>query len=178
MFERFTTDARNAVGQAQTEAQRLGSSHLDSGHFLLALVADTTGPAGRALRASHLDVDDVRAKVRKRAGGLDPDALASIGIDLEAVRQATEASFGPGALDSGLPSGGGRVPFSAEAKKILERSVLLAQGRGSKSIGSGDLLLAILVPTSSVAVQVLGDARVNIESLRTETAREIDAQTP
>jgi ATP-dependent Clp protease ATP-binding subunit ClpA len=177
MFERFSTDAREVVVLAQTEAQRLGSSEVDSGHLLLALVADATGPAGRALRASHLNVDDVRVKVRKRAGGLDPDALAAIGIDLEAVRQATEATFGPGALDSGLPAGRGRVPFSAEAKKVLERSLRLAVGRRSKSIGSGDVLLAILVPANSVAVQVLGDARVNIESLRTETAREIDAQT-
>ena len=31
--------------------------------------------------------------------GLDPDALATLGIDLEQVRAATEARLGPGALD-------------------------------------------------------------------------------
>jgi ATP-dependent Clp protease ATP-binding subunit ClpA len=176
MFERFSADARATVHLAQAEAQQLGSAQVDSGHFLLALVADTTGPAGRALRASHLNLDDVRDKVRKRAGGLDPDALAAIGIDLEAVRQATEATFGPGALDAGPPSTRGRVPFSGEAKKLLELSLRMTLSRKSKSITSGDVLLAALNLTGSVAVQVLGDARVNIESLRVETAREIAAQ--
>jgi ATP-dependent Clp protease ATP-binding subunit ClpA len=176
MFERFSPDAREAVLLAQTEAQQLGSTQVDTGHLLLALVAETTGPAGRALRASHLTVDDLRTKVRKRAGGLDPEALAVIGIDLDAVRQATEATFGPGALDSGLPSAGGHIPLSAEARKVLELSVRRALSRKSKTISSGDVLLAILMLTRSVAVQVLGDARVNIESLRTETARQIDTQ--
>jgi ATP-dependent Clp protease ATP-binding subunit ClpA len=177
MFERFTAEARESVIRAQSEAQLLGSAKVDSGHFLLALVADTTGPAGRALRASHLNLDDIRDKVRKRAGGLDPDALAAIGINLEAVREATEATFGPGALDAGSPSARGRVPFSAEGKKLLELSLRMALSRKSKSISSGDVLLAVLALTGSVAVQVLGDARVNIESLRTEVTREINAQT-
>jgi hypothetical protein len=50
-------------------------------------------------------MDDVAEEIARRAGpgavlfgGLDRDALAAVGIDLDAVRARIESSFGPEAL--------------------------------------------------------------------------------
>jgi hypothetical protein len=103
MFERFTADARTVVVHAQEHARRLGHRHIGCEHLLLALVA-TDQPAGAVLREYGLTPERVEEEIVRRVGlgagaslfgGLDRDALASIGIDLDAVRARIEASFGP-----------------------------------------------------------------------------------
>lgn len=105
MFERFTEDARAAVIGAQAEARALGDRHIGTEHVLLS--SPPPPRRGGALREHGLDADDLRTRIAavNRTGGdvLDPDALRSIGIDLDAVREATEQSFGEGALD--VPAG-------------------------------------------------------------------------
>src|SRR5689334_2443606 len=113
MFERFTGPAREGVQQAQDEARRLRDSHLRPEHLLLG-IAGVEGPAAQALAAHGLTVDTLRQRLEVLADdGLDPDALATLGIDLEQVRAATEARLGPGALDKlRPPAKPGHIPFS------------------------------------------------------------------
>lgn len=173
MFERFTGGARTAVVHAQEEARNLGHDRIDPGHLLIA-IAHVDGSAARVLRACHFEVEELRTKVKREIDGLDPDALASIGIDLDEVRRATEASFGEGALDkgSGKPQKG-HIPFTPDSKKVLELSLRVAIKNKDKFICSGHILLAMLMLPESVPVRILQGARVNFESLRTELAREI-----
>ncbi len=106
MFERFTPGARTVVIHAQQHARRLGHRYIGCEHLLLALVS-TGQPAGAVLREHGLTPARVEEEIVRRAGlgagaglfaDLDRDALASIGIDLDAVRARIEASFGPEAL--------------------------------------------------------------------------------
>jgi ATP-dependent Clp protease ATP-binding subunit ClpA len=106
MFERFTAGARAVVVQAQEHARRLGHGYIGCEHLLLA-AASTGEPAGAALREQGVTPARVEAEIVRRAGlgqaaglfsALDRDALASIGIDIDAVRAQIEAAFGPGAL--------------------------------------------------------------------------------
>jgi ATP-dependent Clp protease ATP-binding subunit ClpA len=106
MFDRFSADARTVVARAQEHARRLGHSHLGCEHLLLA-VAGTSEPASAVLRERGITPQQVLAQIRQLSGpvqsprpldGLDREALASIGIDLDVVRASIEASFGPGAL--------------------------------------------------------------------------------
>ncbi|MFE9453896.1 Clp protease N-terminal domain-containing protein [Streptomyces sp. NPDC006739] len=106
MFERFTPDARTAVVHAQEHARRLGHQHLGCEHLLLAVVA-TDQPAGAALRERGVTPERVEEEIVRQVGlgagsalfgTLNRDALASIGIDLDAVRARIEESFGPDAL--------------------------------------------------------------------------------
>ena len=103
MFERFTQDARVVVVRSQEEARELGHDHIGTEHVLLAMLAHGEGTAAQALAACGMTADDVRRRVvegnRTERDPLDPEALASLGIDLDEVRRATEATFGPGALD-------------------------------------------------------------------------------
>jgi ATP-dependent Clp protease ATP-binding subunit ClpA len=110
MFERFTPDARAVVTGAVQQAGRLGHRYVGGEHLLLAAVS-TGQPASAVLRAHGLTPERVEEEIVQRVGrgagaglfgGLDRDALASIGIDIDAVRARIEASFGPQALGAAL----------------------------------------------------------------------------
>jgi len=101
MFERFTADARTVVIHAQQHARRLGHRYVGCEHLLLALAATET-PAAGVLREHGVMPERIEEEVVRRAGlgaaaallaDLDRDALASIGIDLDAVRARIEASI-------------------------------------------------------------------------------------
>ena len=112
MFERFTDTARQVVARAQEDARRLGHGYIGCEHLLLA-VAATGEPASMVLREHGVTPGRVEAEVLRTAGrgrtagppgGLDTEALACIGIDLDAVRARIEAVFGPEALTRALPA--------------------------------------------------------------------------
>jgi ATP-dependent Clp protease ATP-binding subunit ClpA len=108
MFERFTDSARGIVAQAQVNARRLGHSYIGCEHLLMA-AAMVDGPAGAALRDHDITPERIEATLLSTIGplsGLDKEALASIGIDLDAVRAKVEAEFGPDALTRALPAAG------------------------------------------------------------------------
>jgi hypothetical protein len=108
MFERFTESARGIVSQAQANARQLGHSYIGCEHLLMA-AAMVDGPAGAALRDHDITPERIEATLLSTIGplsGLDKEALASIGIDLDAVRAKVEAEFGPDALTRALPAAG------------------------------------------------------------------------
>ena len=120
MLERFTDSARHLLVQAQHEARRLGHNYIGCEHLLLA-AAGLAEPAGAVLRDQGVTPERVEAEIVRTVGrgqaadpdgraadptgrgdplhGLDREALASIGIDLDVVRARLEAAFGPDALD-------------------------------------------------------------------------------
>ncbi|MEU2249096.1 Clp protease N-terminal domain-containing protein [Streptomyces sp. NPDC019224] len=173
MFERFTKDARATVTGAVEHAERTGADTVAEEHLLFALLDRDTGRASFAIAALGLadrrdSVAAALAEVRRRGGmtRADADALADIGIDLAAVVSRIEEAHGEGALRGG---GGGRRrwtggrPFSREAKKILEKSLRVALGRGDRSIGGEHLLLALTASPGPVA-DVLADHGVTYAS--------------
>jgi Clp amino terminal domain, pathogenicity island component len=118
MFERFTDTARFVVVQAQEDARRFGHPHIGCEHLLLAAAA-TGEPAGAVLRDHGVTPERIEAEILRVIGrgptadplaGLDRQALASIGIDLDVVRARIEAAFGPDALTRALPACRSRRP--------------------------------------------------------------------
>src|SRR5258707_4209859 len=97
MFERFTTQSRHAVQLALSEARVLGSRRIGAEHLLLGLAHGRSEPAADALKAAGLDAAVIRklAAAHPDTEPLDADALAVLGIDLDEVRRAAEAAFGP-----------------------------------------------------------------------------------
>ena len=102
MFERFTHDARGAVAQAQEHARRLGHHYIGCEHLLLA-VASADAPASAAVREHGVTPEGVETEIVRLVGrgqaaslfsAADREALASIGIDLDAVQARIEAAFG------------------------------------------------------------------------------------
>ncbi|HEV3381719.1 MAG TPA: Clp protease N-terminal domain-containing protein, partial [Trebonia sp.] len=81
-------------------------------HLLLAAAA-AAEPASAVLRDQGVTPERVEAEILRAAGrgqtagplgGLDRQALAFIGIDLDVVRARIEAAFGPDALTRPLPA--------------------------------------------------------------------------
>ncbi|MFF4648403.1 Clp protease N-terminal domain-containing protein [Streptomyces sp. NPDC001380] len=178
MFERFTGEAREVVRLAQEEARRLHHPSIGTEHLLLALAAGQDG-TGRALRDRGLGPDGLRPRITAALDvGLDAQALATVGIDLDEVRRAAEASFGPGALArAGRPAAKGHLPLSDRSKKVLELSLREAQRLRSGHIGSGHLLLGLLREGGGLACRVLTDAGADLDALRDETAARLTAGT-
>jgi ATP-dependent Clp protease ATP-binding subunit ClpA len=112
MFERFTGTARRVVAQAQEDARRLGHNYIGCEHLLLAAAA-AGEPAGAVLRDQGITPERIEAEILRTIGrgqtadplgGIDREALAFLGIDLDAVRARIEAAFGPDALTRALPA--------------------------------------------------------------------------
>ena len=198
MFERFTEAARAAVIQAQTEARELQHAYVGTEHLLLALLDDDTGPIAAALRDRGVNRAHVRNEIIKRVStrpeGIDPlpdadaedaAALKAIGIDLDAVRRAIEKNFGAGALElsratepkrRGLLrrfSGGGRIPFSKRAKKVLELSLREAIRLKHNFIAPQHILLGILREAEGLAALILADAGTDFAKLRADLTRSL-----
>jgi ATP-dependent Clp protease ATP-binding subunit ClpA len=96
--------ARYLAGGAE-EARRLGCGFVGTEHVLLALSHDQPGGCTPALRRLGVEPAAVESALAPQLGPssarpkIDPEALASLGIDFDAVRTRIEESFGPGALE-------------------------------------------------------------------------------
>ncbi|MFB8169460.1 Clp protease N-terminal domain-containing protein [Kitasatospora purpeofusca] len=178
MFERFTEEARRAVGQAGRESAELGHGHVGTEHLLLAVLAETADPAARVLIEAGLDHAEARRAVGRLLGtGGDAQALASIGVDLEAVREAVESVFGAGALDSSPPAeprrrgwfrAEGRSPFTAPARKAVELSLRESLRMKSGHIAVGHLLLGVLREGEGLGARVVADHGLDLAEVRRE----------
>jgi ATP-dependent Clp protease ATP-binding subunit ClpA len=183
MFERFTTQSRQAVQLALSEARVLGARRIGAEHLLLGLAHGRPGPAADALRAAGLNAAAVRklAVTHPDTEPLDADALAVLGIDLDEVRRAAEAAFGPGALDrparprsvrSGRPTTARMTP---EAKEVMGCALRLAQSRHDGSLTPGHLLIGIIDQGDNEALRLLAAARVDLAALRADALRRMSA---
>jgi len=153
MFNRFTRAARDVVLRAHEEAAALGHGGVNSEHLLLAVAAGGDLPPSLGI-----DEESLRAAVKAAPGDeLDGQALATIGIDLDAVRRSVEESFGPGALTGRKRRRrrAGHVPFSASAKQALERSLREALALRDRNIGPQHILLGLMSETDRGVVQAL-----------------------
>jgi len=133
MFERFTDQARRIVVLAQEEARALNHNYIGSEHILLGLVHDGEGSAA--------------------------EALESLGIGLDAVRQQVEEIIGRGPKPPR-----GHIPFTPRAKTVLELSLGEALRLGDNHIGAEHFLLALIGEAEGGAADVL--ARLGADPIR------------
>jgi ATP-dependent Clp protease ATP-binding subunit ClpA len=157
MFEGFTKDARAIVERARAEAQALGHGWIGTEHLVLGGAA-----------AAGLDPEALRAEIARH--DLDGDALATIGIDLEAVRDRVESSFGRGALSATRPRTSS-TPFTARAKKALQLTLREAVAAGDGEIRPEHVLLGVLSEGEGLGARLLAAHGVTAGRLRgTDTA--------
>jgi ATP-dependent Clp protease ATP-binding subunit ClpA len=174
MFERFTAGARQSVKLAQEEARSLGHPTIGTEHLLLGMIA-APGPAAEALNAHRLTAAGLRQRLVAKCSdqALDSAALATLGIDLDRVREATEANLGPGALDRKPRKTvkAGHLPLTKRAKKVLELSLREAVHLKSAEINTGHLLLGLLRDGEGLGAELLADCGLDVDVLRAETAK-------
>ena len=185
MFERFTAEARAVVGAAEQHARRLRHGWVGCEHLLLA-VAASPAPAGALLRRAGAGPEAVEGAIvaaigSGRGDGDDEVALASLGIDLAQVRDAVEATFGPGALDPApscrkrrglrrrrpsVPARTATLPFTPRAKRCLELSLREALRRRDEHIGVEHVALSLLALDGTAARAILRVLGVATDELR------------
>jgi ATP-dependent Clp protease ATP-binding subunit ClpA len=172
VFERFTGEARMVGVRAQEEARRLRAPQIDPIHLLLG-ISEGTGRGGEVLSAAGVHAARLREAVARSTDPLDPDALAALGVDLNQVRAAAEAAFGPGALDRGRPEKSGHLPFADGTKQALEQSLRHLVSRRPKrkvdSIDSGHVLFGVLAVGDPLVTQVLQQLGTDAPTLQERT---------
>lgn len=179
MFEKFTDWAKRAVSLSQEEAIALGHDYIGTEHMLLGLVAAEGGMAGEVLTRHGVSSTRAREETKRvldaagvvgTSGQEAMDALASIGIDVSAIKRQADETFGPGRFRYPRP------PFSPRAKKVLELSLRESITLGHSYIGTEHLLLGMLAEGGGVGVRVLEALDVNVAGLRPEILAQIAQQ--
>jgi ATP-dependent Clp protease ATP-binding subunit ClpC len=125
MFERFTERARRVILLAQNEARSLDHNYIGTEHLLLALIEEGDGVGAKALEAMQISGDTVREKVEEITGR------------------------------GQAPPSKGHIPFTPEAKKVLELSLREALQLGHTYIGTEHILLGLIREDEGVAGRVL-----------------------
>ncbi len=175
----FTGDARQVVACASEQARRLGHGFIGGEHLLYGLACDE-GEVGAVLRERGVTPERVEAEFVRLIGPeniaagslfdtLDRDALTTIGIDLDAVRERIEAAFGPAALAPDAPTsrrwlrsrpgwdaglGTGHSPLTRRAKRCLDSSRREAAHSGGH-LGAEHIALALLAMDDGVPHRIL-----------------------
>jgi ATP-dependent Clp protease ATP-binding subunit ClpC len=136
MFERFTEGARRALFFARFEVSELGGPAIEAEHLLLGILRADEGPAPRLFATASLSYSDARAAIQTHQG----------------TRERFSTSF--------------EIPFTDEAKHVLERAGEEADRLDHPDIGNEHVLLGILHQESSFAAGLLRSHGLNVESVR------------
>jgi hypothetical protein len=187
----MSQDVHTIARRGFAHALRLGHRHFGSEHFLLAL-AGSDLPAGAVLRERGVTPDGVEREIARLTGtgataslfgDLDRDALATIGIDLSAVRTSAEASFDPEALAragraahrapgpfrrwprAGAQQDGVYLPHTDDAIRLMA-GLQAARARTGAPVGPEDLALGLLALTEGPVPPILAALGVSAPALR------------
>lgn len=178
MLERFTKSARAAVMHARELAVGSADGRIGCEHLLVGL-AEVGEPH---LADAGLSAGDLRAAIDATAGSTaaDAQALGALGIDLEAIRDRVEQTFGPRAWDDAAPAPrenrglaarllGRTGRITPAGRKVLELGLREALADDAKEITTTHLLRGLLrAPGDRVTEIVPADV---LTRLREETRR-------
>jgi ATP-dependent Clp protease ATP-binding subunit ClpC len=144
MFGRFTDEARRVLVLAQEEARALNHNRIGTEHLLLGLVQEREGTAAEALESLGISLDAVREQVEKITGQ---------------VRDAPAASHNQ---------------YTLRAKKALDLSLREALQLGHHHIGTEHILLGLLRESEGPAAQVLVELGADLTRVRQQVLRLLD----
>ncbi len=140
MFERFTERARKVVVLAQNEARHFNHNYIGTEHLLLGLLREDEGLAAQA--------------------------LSSLNVTLDEVREQVESIVGYGEEGTGTQS-----PLSARSRTAVEFSLREALQLGHNYIGTEHILLGLV--REGVAARVLSNLDVDPDKVRREVVRRL-----
>jgi len=139
MEAKFSPRVKDVISYSREEALRLRHDYIGTEHLLLGLIREGDGVAIKILK--------------------------NIGIDVGAIRQATEDAV-KGSSMSRAPIG--NMPLTKQAEKVLKITYLEAKIFKSDVIGTEHLLLAILRDEENIASQVLQQYSITYDLFKSE----------
>jgi len=138
MFERFTERARKVIILAREEAIRLGHNFVGTEHLLLGLVREGDGLAVAILKKLNVNLATLKGEVEK---------IVSVGSEVTPA---------------------GEIPFTPQAKKVLEYAISEARSMGHNYIGTEHLLLGLVREGEGIASLVLRDFGVTVPAAKAQ----------
>lgn len=136
----FTDRVRRTLSAAREEAVGLHHEYVGPEHILLGLLRSDNGMASTVLSSLAINPDQVRANI----------------LTLMKPGRAYDAA----GLD---------LPYTSQAKKVLEESMIEARSLEHTYVGTEHLLLGILREGKSIAAQALIQAGADIDRVRSTT---------
>jgi ATP-dependent Clp protease ATP-binding subunit ClpC len=134
LFNRFTDRARKVLILAQQEAARYGHGYIGTEHLLLGLLREGEGVAAKA--------------------------LASLGLEVDSVREQVETILGTGQEQAN------DIGYTPRAKKVIELAMEEALRLGHNYVGTEHILLGLIREGEGIAAQVLTGMGVDINLMR------------
>ena len=148
MFERYTERARRVLFFARYETSQRGGLTITAEHLLLGVVREGKGIAHQILRDAGVSYDELVRELESRFPAR------------ERVASSVE------------------IPFSPEARDILQLTAAEADSLGHGYIGAEHLLLGVLRHGDTVAAAILRRYGLELEGTRSEVARLVSAVPP
>jgi ATP-dependent Clp protease ATP-binding subunit ClpC len=135
----FTEQVRRTLAQAREEAGALNHEYVGTEHILLGLLRETKGVVADVMRSLSVDVETTRQVV------------------IDGVKKGRGFGTGPD------------LPYTSRGKKSLELAMMQAHEWGHSYIGAEHLLVGLVREQGGIAAQVLAQAGVTIDNVRTAT---------
>ena len=148
MTDRFTDQARAAIGLAVETAETLGHNYVGTEHLLIGLLREENGVASRVLDANGVKAEKV----------------------LELVNQLISPSQSVGTAE--------RSTYTPGARRVLENSYREAVRFKAPLIGTEHLLIAMIRESDSVAVRLLNTMGVSIQRIYLEVLSAMGEDAP
>jgi ATP-dependent Clp protease ATP-binding subunit ClpC len=147
VFERFTESSIKVILLAQEEARRLDHDYVAAEHIFLGLIGEGKGIAAQELKKAGVTLSDARTIVEDILGR---------GEHVDEKRPWWQTIFDPFK----------EMPFSANAKRLLELSWDEARKLDVNYIGTEHLLLGLLRLDEEHALEVVRRCKLDQAKLR------------
>lgn len=149
-FERFSDDIRAAMRLANREAAWRLHERIDVPHLLIALAREPTGLAGALLRLQGADARRLRSVVNRH---LARGSALRIFI---------------------------KLPLTSQVDAVIENAIVYAQTHKHDAVGTGGVLLAMLVidPRVAAFLQAISVDTLRLERLLTRGLHQLMVVAP
>lgn len=142
MTERYTDNARRAIGAAFKEASHLHHTQVDTEHLLLALLRDPDGKSVRCLEDLDIGVLDIREQ-----------------LELLMDRRPKNPFYT------------GKVDYTYRVQEVMQFAAEEARFFNAPSVDTDHLLLGLLREGRGIAATVLANFHIDLDDLRRAIAR-------
>jgi ATP-dependent Clp protease ATP-binding subunit ClpC len=115
----------------------------------------------RTLSHNYIGTEHMLLGLINEGNGVGAKALESLGLSLDTVRQQVQEIIGQG---QHAPSG--HIPFTPQAKKVLELALVESTALGHEYIGTEHILLGLIREGDGVAAQVLVNLGADLNPVR------------
>ena len=120
----------------------------------------------RMLEHNYIGTEHVLLGLIHEGDGVGAKALRALDVDLDTLRREVEALVGRGQQPTR-----GHIPFTPQAKKVLELALRESVQLGHDYIGTEHILLGIVREGEGPAAQVLQQRGIELNAVRQEVIR-------